>query len=170
MLILKKVSRRQQKHENLCFNCLFSLKVFFGKVNFEKVGRRQQKLKNYPVCKVLKNYYFAGVDNSNMYMWRQGEDAFSDVEMPTDYCATLAMRTNGSLFDATHSVQGNLRQQRHFMRTLGDRVGMSGSQTQCQECSCELDETGTPASVCRRCDLQPFYFKVSNSKPPFDTF
>ena len=96
-----------------------------------------------------------------MYTWQQGEDSFSDIELPSDYCTTLAMRTNGSLFDATNSISGNLRSQRHFMRTVGDRVGLSGSQTECQECSCELDETRAPISICRRCDLQPFYIKVS---------
>ena len=114
-------------------------------------------------CKDL--YYFLsyvlGIDSKNLYTWRQGQETFSDIEIPTDYCSTLAMRTNGSLFDSTNSLHGTLRHQRHFMQTVGDRVGMSGSQSQCQECSCELDESGAAVSVCRRCDLKPFYMKVS---------
>ena len=47
------------------------------------------------------------------------------------------------------------------MQTVGDRIGLSASHSQCQECSCELDENGAAVSVCRRCDLEPFYMKVS---------
>ena len=108
-----------------------------------------------------------GIDNKNLYTYRQGDDTFSDIDIPSDYCASLAMKTNGSLFDSTNTLHGAVRHQRHFMQTVGDRIGLSASHSQCQECSCELDVSGAAVSVCRRCDLQPFYMKVGKDNRSF---
>ncbi|XP_053394173.1 apolipophorins-like [Mercenaria mercenaria] len=100
-----------------------------------------------------------GVDIDEAYIGQKREDGdlFSDLDIPQDYCSSLALNSNGSIFDSGHLFVGSVRQQRRFIDSFSDRVQQKDSS--CQICSCELDQSGTPRSVCRRCDRQPLYYK-----------
>lgn len=100
-----------------------------------------------------------GIDIDQAYIGQRREegDIFSILDIPQDNCASLALNTNGSVFDSGHLFVGSVRQQRHFMDSFVDRVQQKESK--CQVCNCELDQYGVPTSICRRCDTQPLYYK-----------
>lgn len=105
--------------------------------------------------------YVTGVDTDEVFIGQKRDDTniFSELDIPQDYCTSLALNTNGSVFDMGHLFVASVRHQRHFMDKFGARVQQTDSQ--CQVCSCALDHSGAPQSICRHCDRQPFYFKVS---------
>lgn len=109
--------------------------------------------------------HFAGLDNGKVIYGsslRQTEmDLFEEIDIPQDYCAALALRTNGSIFDSGNLMAGSVRYQRDFMDMFGQRVKENQSDSPCQVCSCEVDRDGNPRSVCRRCDMQPVKFRVT---------
>lgn len=86
-------------------------------------------------------------------------DSFENIHIPQDYCAALALHTNGSVFDSSHLVKGSLRHQQDFMQKFGESVN-EHMDSECQVCSCEVDHYGNPQPVCRRCDMQPVRFRV----------
>ena len=89
------------------------------------------------------------------------EAQHQDINIPEDYCSNLAVNTNGSIFDSSHILSGRVREQKEFLRTVGDRVGTSDDPSECQVCTCEADAMGLPRSVCRRCGAQSLYFQVN---------
>jgi hypothetical protein len=104
-----------------------------------------------------------GIDNSQAFIGRANSDEtdlYPQIATPSDYCAAVAMRSNGSLFDAIHINRGSLRQQRAFLGSFGHRVAETATGAKCQECSCEQDEHGNAFTVCRPCssiDVNPMY-------------
>lgn len=105
-------------------------------------------------------FHISGIDNDEAFIGQKREegDIFSILDIPQDYCSSLALNTNGSIFDSGHLLVGSVRQQRGFMDSFVERVQQKESQ--CQVCSCELNQYGVPNSVCRRCDMQSLYYKV----------
>jgi len=105
---------------------------------------------------------FSGVDNDKLIYGRTSgsqKEELNDIHVPNDYCAALALNTNGSVFDSSNLLVGSLRHQKDFMQKFGERV-KERSESPCQVCSCELDSKNNPRTVCRRCDMQPVRFQV----------
>lgn len=107
-------------------------------------------------------FYISGIDSDEAFIGQKREqgDIFSILDIPQDYCSSLALNTNGSIFDSGHLLVGSVRHQHGFMDSFVGRVQQKESQ--CQVCSCELNQYGVPSSVCRRCDMQSLYYKVEH--------
>ncbi|WAR23117.1 APLP-like protein [Mya arenaria] len=102
-----------------------------------------------------------GLSRERVYYGEQHmseQDLFPEMDVPTDLCVSLALQSNGTLFDTGNLQIGSVSRQREFMKTVGEQVQQQTG-SPCQVCSCELNKYGLPQSVCRRCDSQPVNFQ-----------
>ncbi|KAH3831766.1 hypothetical protein DPMN_105036 [Dreissena polymorpha] len=105
-----------------------------------------------------QNHIF-GMDNEKLFAGQSVEpDLYQDMEKPSDYCASLALESRGAVFDSSNLHAGSVKHQRDFIGQFGVRLQQQNEPV-CQVCNCELDSTGSPVTVCRRCDSQPINFQ-----------
>ncbi|XP_041360319.1 uncharacterized protein LOC121376501 [Gigantopelta aegis] len=114
----------------------------------------------------LRNNVVFGMDKSQFILFKnrnnRNPDLYNGVVLPTDKCSSLALATNGSIFDSSHMTSTNTRLQRDFLRKFAARVGVTAAPPLCQMCSCEHDGYGQGKSVCKPCDRS---FSVWNYIP-----
>nr|AYH91713.1 apolipophorins-like protein [Pomacea canaliculata] len=92
----------------------------------------------------------------DIVMTRRGTSRISSslgehVQLPQDQCVSMALATNGSVFDFTHMRERD-RIQREFLEAFATRAAFTAWPPACQVCSCHDDGAGGGHSVCRLCE------------------
>lgn len=98
-------------------------------------------------------------------MTRRGTSRISSslgehVQLPQDQCVSMALATNGSVFDFTHMRERD-RIQREFLEAFATRAAFTAWPPACQVCSCHDDGAGGGHSVCRLCEDNAGHENVS---------
>lgn len=106
----------------------------------------------------------AGMDRTKLLTGkserRNTDVLLQHLESPTDSCITLALLTNGSVFDVAH-VSERERIQRDFIEAFAARGAQNAAPPTCQVCNCYDDGTGRGHTVCRSCDEHSWLWNVS---------
>ncbi|XP_064626174.1 apolipophorins-like [Lineus longissimus] len=85
----------------------------------------------------------------------------NQVIMPKDICVTLALETNGTVFNIQKLLAGRYTTQKAFLDVFARRLANSAHPTKCQICECTPDINGVGRSVCTSCETPSYnlFFK-----------
>lgn len=109
-----------------------------------------------------------GFDAEEVYTVRNVRNLKGDRELrrqlilPKDFCAPLALETNGTLFDLKKMMSSQLQQQtKKFIDIFARRVAATGEPSPCQRCDCIGDRDGIGSILCQRC-VSPVIERLDN--------
>jgi len=114
----------------------------------------------------VKTSYIFGLDQRGVFTNKdvnarelRGDAVLKNqVIMPKDICTTLALETNGTVFNIQKLLGGRYTTQKAFMDVFARRVANSAHPTKCQVCECQPDKDGVGRSVCSKCGTPSFNY------------
>jgi uncharacterized paraquat-inducible protein A len=115
----------------------------------------------------MQCFDISGIDRDRKYVLQNSKDqSLRNMGIPMDTCSHLALLSNGAIFDSSSFLLKKVRHQKLAIDTISNRVAKTSTNSACQVCHCEADETGASRSVCRNCyseikDVSTTSFKVN---------